>query len=48
MYVFKCFCFLIDKFLCKNEGGGGVVPYVMSNLFDIDRGFLISLFAPIF
>ncbi len=28
-------------------GGGGVVPFSMSNLFHIDIGFLIPLYAPI-
>ncbi len=36
------FLAFVDKFLCKNEGGGGgFVPFSMLNLFDIDRGFLL-------
>jgi hypothetical protein len=43
------FLAFVDKFLRKNEGGGGCfVPFSMLNLFDIDRGFLFPLYIPIF
>ena len=44
---------IFDKYLGNSERGGGeggvdVVPLSISNLFDIDAGFIILVWIPIF
>ncbi len=39
---------IFDKYLGNSEQGGDVVPLSISNLFDIDAGFIILVWTPIF
>ncbi len=39
---------IFDKYLGNSEGGGrNVVPFTMSNLFNIDAGFTILVWTSI-